>query len=209
MATHILPVMLRNEVGSRAVKRLRKSGKIPTILYGHKQDNINLSVDRSDFLHALKAKARMVNLKWDNNDESALIKEVQYDYLGDEIIHVDFSRIDIGETVKLHVPIELFGVPVGLKKHGVLDHLLKEVSVECVVTAIPEKIRVVVSGLDAGQSILVKDLTVPEGVKIINNPDAVVVSIHFAVEEEKTDEEGMAEPEVITSKKESESGKTG
>lgn len=203
MATHILPVVLRNELGSRAVKRLRSDGKIPTILYGHKQDNVNLTVNRSDFLAALKAKARMVDLKWDTGGESALIKEVQYDALGDDILHIDFTRIDAGETVKLQVPIELYGTPVGLKRHGVLQHLMKEISIECVVNSIPEKIRVNVSNLDVGQSILVKDLEVNDDVKIASSLDAMVASVNVLAEEKESSEEEMSEPEVITEKKES------
>lgn len=206
MATYTLPVVLRNELGSRAVNRLRRAGKIPTNLYGHKHGNINFVVNRTDFLSALKAKARMVNLEWDNNKESALIKEVQYDHLGDEVLHVDFSRIDADETVNLQVPIELFGSPIGLKSHGVLDHLLKEVNIECVVTSIPEKIRLNVSGVDVGQSITVKDVETPDGVKITNNLDAVVVSVHVIAEEKESTEEDMAEPEVITEKKSDEDG---
>ncbi len=203
MSTYSLPVALRDVVGGNAVKRLRNTGKIPSILYGHKQGNINLMVCRNEFQGAIKAKARMVSLKWDNNEETALVKEIQYDYLGDEIVHIDFARTDATETVNLQVPIELFGTPVGLKSHGVLDHALKEVSVECVVTSIPEKIRVSVAKIDVGQSILVKELDLPDGVKVTNNPDAIVAAVSVVAEEKEAAEgEDMAEPEVITAKKE-------
>lgn len=201
MATFTLPVELRDELGSRAVKRLRNAGKIPTVLYGHKQGNIVLSVNKSDFQSALKMKARMVDLEWGDNKESALIKDVQYDHLGDDVLHVDFSRIDSDETVHLQIPLELFGAPVGLKKHGVLDHVLKEVNVECVVTSIPEKLRVNVSGLDVGQAIFVKNLVVPEGLKVLTNPELIVVSVNVISEEKEGAEDEMAELEVITEKK--------
>ncbi|MGR3318971.1 MAG: 50S ribosomal protein L25 [Candidatus Anammoxibacter sp.] len=203
MSTYTLPVKPRDKVGSNAVKRLRNSGSIPSILYGHKQENINLSIDKVDLHNALKAKARMVNLKWDNNNENAFVKEVQYDSLGDEIVHVDFTRVDVGEKIKLEIPIELYGEPIGHKKHGVLDHLLKKIEIECEVNSIPEKIRVDVSGLDVNQSVLVKDLQAPESVIIANNPDTIVASVHLVAEEkETTDEDAQAEPEVIAGKKE-------
>lgn len=204
MSIYTLPVMLRNEVGSNAVKRLRRNGRIPSILYGHKQENLNLSINKVDFYDALKARARMVNLEWGDINENALVKEVQYDLLGDEILHVDFTRVDAGEKVRLQVPIELYGEPVGHKKHGVLDHLLKEIGIECIVSAIPEKIRVDVSRLDIGQSVLVKDLDVPTDATITSNPDAVVASVYLIGEEKAPTEEELAEPEVIVGKKESE-----
>ncbi len=206
MSIFTLPVMLRNEVGSNSVKRLRKEGVIPTVLYGHKQECVNLSVTSAVLHDALKAKARMVQLEWDSTKENAIVKEVQYDYLGDNILHVDFARVDVGEKVTVDVPVELYGEPIGHKKHGVLTHLLKNVVIECVVTAIPEKIRADVSGLDLDQSILVKDLVIPEGASITNSPDSTVASVHVVVEKGESEEEVQDEPEVIASKKESGEG---
>lgn len=207
MSNYTLPVVLRDEVGSGAARRMRAAGNIPSVLYGHKQENINLLVSRSGLDGALKAKARMVTLEWGGNHEDVLLKELQYDYLGDDVIHVDFARIDAGEKVTLDVPVELYGDPVGRKKHGVLTHSLKKISVECVVTSIPEKIRVDVSGLDVDQSVLVSGLTIAGDVKVINSPDAVVASVHLVAEEkEVTDEEAIAEPEVIAEKKDVDEG---
>ncbi|MGR3220830.1 MAG: 50S ribosomal protein L25 [Candidatus Anammoxibacter sp.] len=203
MSTYTLPVKLRDKVGTNAVKKLRNGGSIPSILYGHKQENINLSIDKIDLHNALKAKARMVSLKWDNNTESAFLKELQYDALGDEIVHVDFTRVDAGEKITLEIPVELYGEPIGHKSHGVLGHLLRKISIECAVNSIPEKIRVDVSGLGVDQSILVKDLQVPESVTIVNNPDTIVASVHLVAEEKGTAvEDALAEPEVISGKKE-------
>ena len=204
MSTYTLPVMLRKEKGSRAVRKLRQNGMVPSVLYGHNQENINLSVNKADLNDALKAKARMVNLQWEGKNENAFVKDLQYDLLGNEIIHMDFARVDLGEKVKLAIAVELYGEPIGHKKHGVLDHLLKEVNVECVVTSIPGKIRVNVSELDLGQSISVKDLDFPENVTVMDNPDAIVASVHLIAEEKVTTEEELAEPEVIAAKKEGE-----
>ena len=202
--TYTLPAKARDKVGSNAVKRLRNNGSIPSILYGHKQESINLSISKIDLHSALKAKARMVNLKWDNNNENAFVKEVQYDSLGNEILHVDFTRVDVGEKIKLEIPVELYGEPVGHKKHGVLEHLLKKIGIECVVTSIPEKIRVDVSGLDVNQSILVKDLQALEGATIVNDPDTMVASVHLVAEEKEQIDDTLSEPEVIAGKKEAE-----
>lgn len=200
MDIYTISVTLRSEIGTRSVNRLRKNGQIPAILYGQKKENIHLSLKKFDLQMALKSNARIVNLKLNGESDNALIKEVQYDTFGDEILHVDFFRIDINETVKINVPIELYGTPVGLKKHGVLDHLLKKANIECLATLIPERIKVNVSNLDAGQSILIKDLEIPEGVKILNNPETIVVSVHFAVEEKEISEEEIAAPTLIEKK---------
>lgn len=204
MSTYTLPVILRNEKGSNAMRKLRQNGMVPSVLYGHNQENINLSVNKADLNDALKAKARMVSLQWEGKSENAFVKDLQYDLLGDEIIHMDFTRVDLGEKVKLAIPVELYGEPVGQKKHGVLDHILKEINIECVVTSIPEGIRVNVSELDLGQSISVKDLDFPENVSVEDNPDAVVASVHLIAAEKEETEEELAEPEVIAAKKEGE-----
>lgn len=200
MDIYPLSVTLRSETGTRSVKRLRKNGQIPAVLYGQKKENLRLSLKKLDMQNALKSNARIVNLKLNGESDNALIKEVQHDTFGNEILHVDFFRIDINKTVEINVPIELYGTPVGLKKHGVLDHLLKKANIECLATSIPERIKVNISNLDAGQSFLIKDLEIPEGVKILNNPETIVVSVHFAVEEKGISEEEMAAPELIEKK---------
>src|SRR4030066_2179470 len=98
---------------SKAVNKLRDSGKIPAILYGHKQDNVMLCLNEHDFTRILHTGTRMINLTVDNKKESALIKDVQYDHVLDCVLHVDFSRIDLTEKVKLRVSVELHGGSVG------------------------------------------------------------------------------------------------
>ena len=88
---------------AKAVKKLRESGQIPAILYGHKQDNVMLCLNEHDFTRILHSGTRMIDLTVDNKKESALIKDVQYDNLLDCVLHVDFSRIDLTERVKLRV----------------------------------------------------------------------------------------------------------
>jgi len=206
----------RTTKGSKAVKKLRESGQIPAILYGHKQDNVMLCLNEHDFtriLHTgtrmiehdftriLHTGTRMIDLTVDNKKESALIKDVQYDNLLDCVLHVDFSRIDLTERVKLRVQLELHGESVGVKEGGVLTHVMKDVEIECLPTAIPEKIKVNISELGLGKAIHVKELPVLEGVQYISEPESVVASVHQIVEAKAvSEEELLAEPEVITKK---------
>ncbi|HHT9116472.1 MAG: 50S ribosomal protein L25 [Planctomycetes bacterium] len=191
----------RTTRGSKAVKKLRESGQIPAILYGHKPDNVMLCLNEHDFTRILHSGTRMINLTVDNKKESALIKDVQYDNLLDRVLHVDFSRIDLTERVKLRVPLEVHGEPVGVKEGGVLTHVMKDVEIECLPTAIPEKIKVNISELGMGKAIHVKELPVLEGIQYISETELVVASVHQIVEAKAvSEEELLAEPEVITKK---------
>ncbi|MFN3531026.1 MAG: 50S ribosomal protein L25 [Candidatus Brocadia sp.] len=191
----------RTTKGSKGVKKLRMAGQIPAMLYGHKQDNVMLCLKENEFARILHTGTRMIRLTFDNKKESALIKEVQYDNLEDRVLHVDFSRIDLNERVKLRVPIELAGESIGVKEGGVLTHVMKDIEIECLPIAIPEKIKVNISELGLGKALHVKELPALEGIQYTSDSEAVVVSIHQIVEEKAAPEEEMlAEPEVITRK---------
>lgn len=201
MAIFDLKAEKRTTKGSRGVKKLRMVGEIPAMLYGHKQDNVMLCLKEDEFTRILHTGTRMIRLTYDKKKESALIKEVQYDNLTDRVLHVDFSRIDLDEKVKLRVPIELAGESVGVKEGGVLTHVMKDIEIECLPTAIPEKIKVNISELGLGRAIHVKELPAMEGIQYTSDAEAVVVSIHQVVEKKALpEEELLAEPEVIAKK---------
>jgi large subunit ribosomal protein L25 len=208
MEALVLEAVPRNETGTYAMRRLRRSGSVPGILYGLGQENVKLSLNGAGLKATLNSMARMVNLRLDDKVEAALIKDVQYDTFGIEILHADFVRIDIRKRVVLPILIELYGLPTGVREGGVLDHQMKEIKIECLPTEIPEKIRLNVIELGIGDSILAKDIKVPENVKMMDDPDAIVASVR-RIEEEKElpEEEALAEPEVITKKVEKEEEK--
>ena len=191
----------RTAKGSKAIRKLRSVGQIPAVLYGHKQDNVMLCLQEHDFTRVLHAGARMVRLAVDNKKESALIKEVQYDNIADRVLHIDFSRIDLDEKVRLRVPIELVGESIGVKEGCVLTYVMKDMEIECLPTAIPEKIKVNISELDMGKAIHVKEIPVMEGVRYLSDAESVIASVHQIVEAKAvSEEEILAEPEVITKK---------
>ena len=206
----VLDYTRRTPKGSGAAKRLRRDGTIPGILYGHKQDPVPLSLPQEELVAALREGRQMVTLQDGPRSEMALIKDIQYDSLGSSIIHVDFSRVALDEKVAVSVSIELSGTPKGLTEGGVLDHVAKELNVECLATAIPEVIRISVAEMEIDQALHVSDLPLPDGVVATDDAESVVVVLHPPrVEEEEEEEEAEAaeesdEPEVIGRKAEEE-----
>lgn len=183
---------------------MRKEGKIPAVLYGHGQECLSLSVATADLAAALRHGAHVVELGGAVK-QSALIRELQWNTWGTEVLHVDFSRVSADETVEVTVPIELRGEAPGVKVGGVIEQLLHEIDVECKATDIPDRIKVNVNHLEIGQSILIEQLVLPEGGQCLGNPKDVVVQCAMPVEapeeEEAAAEAGEAEPEIIGGRK--------
>ncbi|MGR3301841.1 MAG: 50S ribosomal protein L25 [Candidatus Scalindua sp.] len=202
METQQLQVKIKKDTGTLKARKNRKSGQIPAILYGHKQESIMFLLNEKEFSTALDTEAKMVNLKWDGSEEIALIKDIQFDTFGRKILHVDFVRIALTEKVTTHVPVVLYGTSPGVKEGGILDHALKEVEIECLPTEIPKNIRINISELAIGNTIHISDLELPTNAKALGNSDAIVVSVHFATEERETPEEEISsEPEIISGRK--------
>jgi large subunit ribosomal protein L25 len=197
----------RTLIGTQSCRRLRNRGTIPGILYGHGEEGVTIAMDAHDLAKTLHTGAHIYDLKVEGlPDEKVLVKEVQYDSLGSDIVHVDLQRIALTETVEVSIPILLVGHAVGVIHKGVLDQPLKELHVRCLATQIPHELRVVVTELEIGMMKMVKDVPLPEGVVATNAPEQVVVTVHPPVAEEVVEAvegvvpEGPAEPEVIGAK---------
>lgn len=205
--TATLSVKTREKLGSKYCGRIRQAGGLPAVLYGHGAAPVALTMDWKEAAKRLNAGEKVFTLNVEGGESQvALVKEIQFDYLGDTIIHVDFARVRLDEQVEVHVPIKLTGEAVGLKSAGaVLLHPVSDLTVKCLVTAIPDVIAVDISALDVGHSLHVREITAPEGVTIVTDGDAVVATIHMKQEEvvaEAAAVEGdAAQPEVITAKK--------
>lgn len=205
MATNVIPLaaQTREQIGTRATRRLRSAGQLPAIVYGHKQDAVNVSVPAKPFNEALNKGAHVFELTVGGKKENALLKDVQYDHLGTNIIHIDFARVDLNEKVTVTVGIELKGEAPGEKEGGVLQQVLNEIEVECVVTEIPSGIVYNVGNLKLDESVHVKDLPLPRGVTTSADPELIVAVCH-AVKEEVAEPVAAAdavEPEVIKKEK--------
>ena len=204
--THKLKTEPRPGKGSRDANRLRKAGRVPAVVYGHKEETVPITVSRDELAFALRHHARTVDLDLNGKAETVLIQQVQHDHLGSGLVHVDFRRVSKDERVRTTVEIELRGTAPGATGGGVLDQPLHKIHVECPAISIPESIRVKIDSLLLGQAIHVKELELPPGVKALDDPDLVVVQVKMqhvpVVEPTAPLAEGAAEPEVITKKKE-------
>ena len=141
----------RDQLGGRANKRLRDSGKLPGVIYGHKEAVVPVTLPKKEVVNFLRKGAHLFDLSLSGKSEKVLVKEVQYDHLGIEVIHVDFARVSLDERVEVTVPIELKGEPAGEADGGVLSQIMNELEVECLVTDIPDVIRVNVSRNEIGR----------------------------------------------------------
>jgi len=191
----------RSARGKWAVRRLRAQGIVPAIVYGHEQPPEPIQVSRHDIDAIVRHGERVVDLTANGQTETTIIREVQWDPLGVEILHVDFERVRVGERIEVEVPIQLRGTAPGVEQGGKLNQVLHHLEVECPATDIPEFIRVDIRSLQAGDAIHVRDLELPDGVKVLTEPDLVVVAVELPVEEEEVAEEeaaaAPAEPELV------------
>lgn len=191
----------RSGRGSQKARQLRRKGLVPAVLYGHKEATLSLALPLDEVIKAVRHGARVVDLKADGKEEKAFIRELQWDHLGKQLLHVDFTRVSMDERIVVSVPLEIRGIAPGIAAGGVLDQPMHTLSIECLAISIPESIRVNVGELQLGSVIHVKDVVLPEGVKAMGDPDAIVVHVTTPAAEAEptaaTEAGGAAEPEVI------------
>lgn len=216
MKTIQLNAEIREGIGKKAARGIRSAGLIPAVVYKEGKETAHLKINQKEFLIALKTKAGanvLVNLKIGGvskekaKEQTVLIKEIQRHPIKEGILHVDFHEVSLTEKMIFDVPLVTKGEAEGVvKDEGVLEHVIWELKVECLPTAIPEKIEVDVTALKIGDSILVKDLTPPPDVKILNAPDQTVITVKMPHVEAPKEEgvEETVEPELIREKKEKE-----
>ncbi|MEC7776319.1 MAG: 50S ribosomal protein L25 [Planctomycetota bacterium] len=191
---------MRSDYGRKAAKEYRAAGLLPVNIYGLGKENLTVTIDRKEFSQIFMAGHRIFTLEVGEDKEQGVIKEVQYDALGSELLHVDFSRIDIHQKITLEVAIEV----IGTVANGALDVPMKEIKVESLPTGFPSSITINVVEMKIGDVLRVSDLEAPEGCSFAEEPDALVAQVS-AIEEEEAEvsaeegEEGADadEPEVI------------
>lgn len=173
----------RNEVGKKISKKLRREGRIPAIIYGEQKESIPISIASADLKVILKSETgenTVLRIHRDDIQVDAMLKELQYDYLSDHIIHADLIRIDLTKRVNINVPIRITGVPMGVKTEGgFFDFMTREIKLRCLPTQIPREFVLDVTGLHAGDSIKAEDIEMPEGSKILTDPHAVICSVEM------------------------------
>jgi large subunit ribosomal protein L25 len=198
--TLTLKAELRENIGSKAVRRLRKQGLIPAIVYGHQEEPVAITLDVRSLVDAMQHGQRLFDLQLGNKKETAIIKALQYDHLGSNILHADLLRVDVKEMVRVTVPIELKGTAPGTHEGGIVEAHVNRLEIECKPTDIPEKIIISVKTMQLEDTLHARDIVLPEGVNLISSPEMLVVSCHLVAEvktTEQVEEEVPATPEVI------------
>ena len=171
----------REGVGKKLAKQLRKQGKIPAIIYGESKDSIPISIQLADvkaILKSEKGENTVLKIHRDNIEVDAMLKEIQYDYLSDHIIHADFLRLDLAKPITTWVPIVVKGDPIGIKlEDGIFDFITRDIQVKCLPTKIPREIVVEISDLHAGHSIKAADLAMEEEIQLVSDPHRVICAV--------------------------------
>lgn len=211
----------RADVGKGVARKLRAAGRIPAVYYGRGETPMPLVVNAKEvdvLLHGASGANVIVDLQVSGAataDRKALIREIQRDPVQGNILHIDLQHISLTERITVEVPIELVGVPTGVKDGGgILEHLLRDVEIECLPTDIPERLEVDVTALAIGDTLHVSDIKA-ERVTIVTEADRAIATVvpPTVLEEAKPAEEAVAEPELVASKKdeeeEAEGGKEG
>lgn len=207
-STPTLKAAPRERLGSRYAKRLRTAGKLPAVLYGHGGAPVSLTLDEKETVTSLKAGAHVVKLAIEGGStETCLVKDLQFGWMGDNVIHVDLTRVDLDEVVTVKVRLQFVGTPESAKKPGaVLTHDVTELEIQCKVRDIPEEIRVDLGGITA-DVYTVGEFKLADGLKAVTDPHAAlsrVVTIAEEAEGEAAAPTAGAEPEVLTAKKDKE-----
>lgn len=214
MATTEIPtldVTRRGKIGTRYAKREREQGLIPAVIYGHKLDPVHVTLHGKTFTELLHHEVHIIDVKLDGKSEHTLIKAVQWDTFGREIVHIDLERVDLSETVEVEVELLLIGEPKALKEAGtVLDHPTTMVTISCRADAIPSHLEHDITDLPAGEPLTVADLTPPAGIKIVMPADQLICQIAgVKVSESVSDaidsgaeDSATTEPQVISKGKE-------
>lgn len=169
----------RDIEGSRSNRRLRRSGRVPAVLYGGEGEPQHFSVDARELRTALLSSGAVIALDIDGQTANAVVKDQQRDPVRGDAWHVDFVRVNMDEKIQTTVVLDLQGVEnaPGTVEGGVLEQQLRELSIEALPGDVPESVAHDASGLEAGGTLTVADLTAPKGITILDDPESVVASI--------------------------------
>jgi large subunit ribosomal protein L25 len=208
-----LKAKTREKLGTRYSARVRSAGGLPAVVYGRGREPLAVTLEAKDTLSHISKGEKVFRLEFGNGStdsgQTVLLKEIQFDHLGTQIVHADFARVSLEDRVVVRVPVHLIGEAKGLKNAGaILMHPTSELEVECAVKDIPEFVEVQIGELDLDHAITASEVKLAPGIKLKTDPKAMVAQIVIQQEivEEKAEAgtvegEAAAEPEVITAKK--------
>lgn len=192
----VLTVQRRDKLGSAATRRLRQSGHVPAVLYGHGEANEHLAIPGDDVKMLLRHHSKTVELKGDIA-ETALVSMMQWDPLGIDVLHLDLIRVNLKERVEVTVSISVTGDAPGLREGGVLLENVHEVVITCPAGSIPDSLEIDVNELHLGEHLTAGDLKLPSDSELVTAADTTIVHIEQPRTEEPVAVEAGGEPEVI------------
>ncbi|TVP95243.1 MAG: 50S ribosomal protein L25 [Planctomycetaceae bacterium] len=176
VSSEIFNVQLRDQTGTAASVRLRRTGMVPAVLYGHGETNRHLAVPMTEIKMALRHHTKTVTLQGAVSD-TALLSQVQFDHLGIEVLHLDLVRVNLKEQVEVEVSVSVQGESVGVRSGGILLENIHSVTVRCPAGEIPDSLLLDVNDLDLGGHKTAADLVLPPGVELLTASETVVVHI--------------------------------
>jgi large subunit ribosomal protein L25 len=173
-----LSITPRDPEGSRATRRLRRTGRVPGILYGGGSDPLTFSVDARELRHALAATGAVLEVVDDGDTTPAILKSAQYHPVRGDTMHVDLLRVNLNVAIAAVVPLELTGADdaPGVKEGGVLEQITRELNIEALPTSIPESITHDVSAMQINDTVTLDHVTIPDGVVLLDDAEETVVA---------------------------------
>lgn len=173
-----LEIRSRETSHSREVRRLRRSGRVPGVLYGRGRDPLVFDVDERELRHAMAAAGAVLELQMDGSTESAVVKEAQRHPVRGEVMHVDLLRVDLNKPIQAPVTVVLVGAEdaPGAKEGGVLEHVTREVNVEALPNEMPDTIEVDVSGMDINDTLTLASVPAPSGATFLDEAEETVIA---------------------------------
>ena len=199
----------RERTGSRYSQRIRNAGGLPAVVYGHKEEPVSITLDAHETVMHLSKGEKVFELDIEGTKQHVLLKDLGYDYLGTNIIHADFARVDLNERVDVNVHLRFVGEAQGLKTSGaIMMHPHTEIELNVLITNLPDHIDVDVTDMEVGDVLHAGDVKLPlDTMKLVTDADTIVAQIVMKAVQEDEGEAGEvgaegAQPEVITEKKE-------
>jgi len=216
MAKILLTAEVRADLSLQHLKKIRREGKIPAVVYAAGKQNMPIQISVHDFSklahgeHGSSLESIIIDLNINKGDKlttkSTIIKEIQHDFLKGDVLHIDFNEISLTKKIHTHIPVLTVGDSIGENHGGILEHTMRELEISCLPKDLPQEIVVNIEHLDVNQSIHVRDIDLGAKVEILNDPNQPVITIvapRKEVEEEVEEiVEEAEEPEVIGEKAE-------
>jgi len=182
MSKVVLQAKNRQKYGSAESRRLRKSGRIPAVIYGRSGKSVSIDLDSAEFVKSTKgiSESTIVKVDVENKSYDAFVKDTQRNIIDGNILHIDFYEVESGVALRTKVSIIFSGTPVGVREGGMLETPMHEIEIECLPKDLPERIEIDISSLKANHSLHVRDIPLASGIRLLSNPDLVVALVKFA-----------------------------